>query len=77
MTRSRGSLNRRTDSLIRALNHAPGVDLLERLSHVGEDERLPLHMRLDAVKLLSGALHGRIRLNNAAKRQIADNMTAA
>jgi hypothetical protein len=63
--------------LIRAIDHAPGADLLERLSHVGEDERLPLRMRLDAVKLLSGALHGRIRLNHAAKRQIADNMTAA
>ena len=47
------------------------------LSHVGEDERLPLRMRLDAVKLLSGALHGRIRLNHAARRQIAENMTAA
>ena len=77
MSRPRGSLNRRTDSLIRAIDHAPGADLLERLSHVGEDERLPLRMRLDAVKLLSGALHGRIRLNHAAKRQIADNMTAA
>ena len=75
--RPRGSLNRRTDSLIRAIDHAPGAALLERLSHVGEDERLPLRMRLDAVKLLSGALHGRIRLHHAAKRQIADNMTAA
>ena len=74
MTRKRGSLNRRTDSLIRAIDHAPGEDLLLRLSHVSEDERLPLRMRLDAVKLLSGALHGRIRLNHAAKAAIAANM---
>jgi hypothetical protein len=76
MTRKRGSLNRRTDSLIRAVDHAPGDDLLERLSHLAEDEQLPLRMRLDAVKLLSGALHGRIRLNHAAKAMIAENMAA-
>ena len=75
--RKRGSLNKRTDSFIRAVDRAEGADLLTKLSAMSEDPALPLRMRLDAVRYLSGALHGRVRLNHAAKRQIADNMTAA
>jgi hypothetical protein len=47
--------------------------LLERLSALTQDASLPMRMRLDACKLLSGALHGTVRLNAAAKQQIQDN----
>ena len=58
---------------MRALILAPGDGLIERLSAVVADPSLPLRMQLDACKHLSGALHGRIRFNHAAKRQLANN----
>jgi hypothetical protein len=71
--RQRGCLNARTNSLMRALILADGEGLIERLSAVVDDPSLPLRMQLDACKHLSGALHGRIRLNAAAKRQLGEN----
>ena len=76
MSRARGSLNRRTESLIRAVDHAPGGDLLERLSHIMDNEGLPLRMRLDAVKYLSGYLHGRVRINAVAKERMNKTIAA-
>jgi hypothetical protein len=72
MGRGAGTLNRKTESLIRAVSHASGDDLLERLSHVMDDESLPLKMRLDALRYLSGYLHGRVRINASAKERIAE-----
>jgi hypothetical protein len=74
MARTKGSLNRRTNSLVRALDHANGTDLLEKLALVGEDTSLPLKLQLDALKHLSGAMHGRIRLHHAAKKQLQESM---
>ena len=71
MPRTAGSLNRRTNSLVRALERAPG-DLLEKLAAVTNDDRLPLRMRLDSCKILSGALHGRVRLSAKAKRELKE-----
>ena len=75
--RKRGSLNKRTDSFIRAVDRAEGADLLTKLSAISEDPALPLRMRLDAVRYLSGALHGRVRLNHAAKQRISENLATA
>ena len=77
MSRTTGSRNRRTDSLIRAIDRAPGDDLLLRLATVSEDAALPLRMRLDALKLLGGAMYGRVRLSHAAKQQITANLEGA
>ena len=71
--RSRGALNARTNSLMRALVLAPGEGLIERLSAVADNPQLPLRMQLDACKHLAGALHGRIRLNHAAKRHLGEH----
>ena len=75
--RTKGSLNRRTETFIRAVQHAPGETLYQRLAHVMDDESLPLRMRLDAVRHLSGALHGRVRLNAKTKAILNDNMKGA
>jgi hypothetical protein len=72
MPRPRGSLNNKTNSLIRALTQAEGEGLMERLAAVSEDDSKPLRMRLDACKHLAGALHGRIRLNYKAKRELGE-----
>lgn len=74
MSRPRGSLTRRTDSLIREITNVDDGDLLERLATVTGNEELPLRMRLDALKLLSGALHGRIRLSQPAKVKLANEL---
>ena len=71
MPRTTGSLNRRTNSLVRALERVDG-DLLEKLSAVSADTTLPLRMRLDSCKILSGALHGRVRLSAKAKRELKE-----
>ena len=76
MSRKAGTLNRRTESFIRAVSQAPGNDLLERFSHLVDNEDLPLKMRLDAVRYLSGYLHGRVRLNATAKKRIKANIEA-
>jgi hypothetical protein len=73
MPRKGACLNKQTDSLIRAIDRAPGADLLERLSALTQDASLPMRMRLDACKLLSGALHGGIRLSTTAKEKIQTN----
>lgn len=73
MPRKGESLNRRTESLIRAVSHVDG-NLLERLALISEDESLPLKMRLDALRYLSGALHGRVRLSAAAKSRLKAEM---
>ena len=76
MGRNRGSLNRRTESLVRAVANAQGADLVERLSSMVDDGALPLQMRLDCCRLLSGALSGRVRLHAAAQRRITDDLAA-
>jgi len=76
MSRPRGSLTRRTDSLIREITNVDDGDLLERLATVTGNEELPLRMRLDALKLLSGALHGRIRLSQPAKVKLSKELEA-
>lgn len=57
-------------SLMRAIEGSDGEDLLDGLASVAEDSELPLRMRLDACKILSGALHGRVRMDAAAKRKM-------
>ena len=69
--RPKGHLNGRTNALIRAITVADGEGLVEKLSFVSDNDTLPVRMRLDALKHLTGALHGRIRLNAAAKRHLA------
>lgn len=70
MSRTKDALSRRTESLIRAVDHSPGENLYDRLSHLVDDDALPLRMRLDALRHLSGYLHARVRLSDAAKRRI-------
>lgn len=65
-----GALNRRTMSLLRAIEDTNGEDLLDSLASVADDDELPFRMRLDACKILAGALHGRVRINAAAKRKL-------
>ena len=74
MSRTKGSLSKRTESFIRAVSHAPGDDLLDKFYHVSNDENLPLRLRLDAVRHLSGYLAGRVRLNAKTKKILNDNM---
>jgi hypothetical protein len=74
MARKRGSLNARTNSFIRAVDSAEGNDLLTKFSAMAADQRLPLRLRLDACRYLSGALHGRVRLHPTAKAQINANL---
>ncbi|MDC0148879.1 hypothetical protein OAI11_00815 [Rhodospirillales bacterium] len=74
MSRTPGALSKRTESFIRAVSHAPGDDLLEKFYHVSNDENLPLRLRLDAVRHLSGYLAGRVRLNAKTKAILNDNM---
>ena len=76
MSRNPGALNRKTESLIRAIGQAPGDDLLERLSHLMDNEELPLRVRLDAVSHLAGHLHRRARLNAKAKQRINETIAA-
>ena len=76
MSRKRGSLNRRTDSFVRAVDRAEGSDLIIKIAGMTADPCLPRRMRLDAARYLSGALHGRIRLHHSAKAQIANNLAA-
>ncbi len=64
MPRQKGSLNIRTQSLIRAVANAEGASLAERLSSMVDDGALPLRMRLDCCRLLAGALSGRVRLRS-------------
>jgi len=74
MSRTKGSLSKRTESFIRAVTHSKGDDLLEKFYHVSNDENLPLRLRLDAVRHLSGYLAGRVRLNAKTKKILNDNM---
>ena len=76
MGRNRGSLNRRTESLVRAVANAQGADLVERLSSMVDDGALPLRMRLDCYRLLAGALSGRVRLHHAAQERITRDIAA-
>ena len=76
MPRQKGSLNVRTQSLIRAVANAEGADLAQRLASMVDDGALPLRMRLDCCRLLAGALSGRVRLHDAAQRQITDDLAA-
>jgi hypothetical protein len=41
-----------------------------------DNEGLPLRMRLDAVKYLSGYLHGRVRINAVAKERMNKTIDA-
>ena len=77
MPRTHGALSKRTESFIRAVSHAPGDDLLAKFYHVSNDETLPLRLRLDAVRHLSGYLAGRIRLNSKTKKILDANLEVA
>jgi hypothetical protein len=76
MPRQKGSLNVRTQSLIRAVANAEGASLAERLSSMVDDGALPLRMRLDCCRLLAGALSARVRLHDAAQEAITRDIAA-
>ena len=76
MPRQKGSLNIRTQSLIRAVANAEGADLAQRLASMVDDGALPLRMRLDCCRLLAGALSGRVRLHHAAQERITRDIAA-
>jgi hypothetical protein len=66
--RLRGSLNRRTESMLRAIDRAKGTDLLDCLSEIAQDDALPLRMRMDSCRMLGGALYGKMRLHERTKK---------
>jgi len=74
MAKTRGSLNRRTDSLVRALSNADGADIVERLASVAHDDSLPLRLTVDACKHLSGAMYGKLRLHHLARQQVEETI---
>jgi hypothetical protein len=68
MSRSSGALNRRTESMLRAIDRAEGTDLLDCLSEIAQDDSLPLRMRMDAARMLGGSLYGKMRLHERTKK---------
>jgi hypothetical protein len=75
MARTANSLNRKTESMLRALHRADGSDLLAKIAFVANDDSLPFRLQVDAVRLLAGAIYGgRIRLHDQAKQQVAESL---
>jgi hypothetical protein len=72
MAKTKGALNQRTNSLVRALSNADGSDIVERLASVAHDDSLPLRLQVDACKHLSGAMFGKLRLHALAKKQVLE-----
>jgi hypothetical protein len=68
MSRSAGALNRRTESMLRAIDRAEGENLIDCLSHISQDDDLPLRMRMDACRMLGGSLYGKMRLHERTKK---------
>jgi hypothetical protein len=71
MGRRAGSLNYKTDTVIRALATAPGDTLEVKYAHIVFDDQYPLTIRDDAARCLAGCMWARHKLTNHQEAKLA------